>query len=509
MELLTEPERPQGDPVVGDARPRPEISSATRVRVLLAAALGPLITGYAAVATLLAVVGLTADRSAFSAGGTLLAAGPGWLAVHQVQLEIGGHPLGVLPLLPTLGAVLLVARTAAAAARRLGCESPRQVVPVLAAIAGAHALFGLTIALLSAGSPLVAGPLAGFVVPGVLAGLSAVCGIAVRCGLPAVVREQLDPLAIRGVRAGALGLAALLVCGAAVFTLATALSASTVDDLFEPAFGSSFGLFLLSLGYLPNAVVAALSFATGPGFSIGPLSVDMFSYRGGAVPGVPILAGIPASHASWWPALMLLPALAGALVGWTLRNADEDPGARIRTVAVAGAVVGFGCVLLGTLAGGRLGDGPFDPVSVPVGVASVVSFCWIVIPGAFVAFFAGPHEPAKAPGELEYLKGAESAEDAEGAEGAEAADETEEADAEAVAEDGETAEDAELDAEAEAELALELGDEPEEPEAVDELAEAEAPEVDEDSVESAPEQAEAVTDSTEESGGDGGPEADR
>ena len=50
-------------------------------------------------------------------------------------------------------------------------------------------------------------------------------------------------------------------------------------------------------------------------------------------------------------------------------------------------MVGFGCVVLGTLAGGRLADGPFDPVSVPVGVASIVAFCWIVIPGGFVAFF--------------------------------------------------------------------------------------------------------------------------
>lgn len=468
MDLLTLTPGQPGDDPVSDAAPDVEVSPATRVRVLFAAALGPLVTGYAAVATLVALVALTAERTPFSGAGVLLASGPGWLAAHQVRLGIGGHPLGVLPLLPTIGAMLLAARTASGAAQRLDCRSPREALPVFFTIAGAHAMFGLVIAVLAHGSPVTANPLIAFVVPGVLAGLAAATGITLRCGLPGLVRERLDPLAVRGLRAGALGLAVLVLCGALVFTVATALSWKTVADLFEPGFGTDVGLLLLSVLYLPNAVVAALSFTTGPGLSIGELNVGMFGYRGGAVPGLPILGGLPEHAASWWSALLVLPALTGVLVGWTLRRVDGDPAARVRAVAVAGALAGFGCVLLGTLSGGRLGDGPFDPVSIPVGVASVVVFCWIVIPGSFTTFFAGAHEPPAPPESLE-VEEPEEPEEPEAAEAAEVTEETEEAEESEEAEAAEEPEepelseedsevpeepDAELEAEADAELGL-------------------------------------------------------
>jgi hypothetical protein len=399
MDLLTPSARPPGDERMSDFDLVPEPSRAARARVYLTIAVGPLITGYAVVAALLAMIIVTADEARFSTAGVLLAAGPGWLAAYQVPIEFGGHPLGMLPLLPTLGAGLLIARTAAGAALRLGCREPRQSVGVIVVLALAHAVFGLAIAMAANGVALKVEPVTAFLVPGIFAALAAAVGLASRSGLVSAARDYLDPLALRGVRAGALGMAGLLAAGALVCVLSLALSARTVADLFEPGIGNDLGLLLLSLGYLPNAIVAGLSFATGPGFSIGSVTVGPLTYSGGSVPGVPLLAGIPAHHAVWWPVLVLLPAATGVLVGWSVRKVDDDPVARLRTVGVAGALVGFGCVVLGTVAGGRLGDGPFDPVSIPVGVASVVAFCWIVIPGGLITFFAGAHEPPLPPGE--------------------------------------------------------------------------------------------------------------
>ncbi len=491
MKLLTRDERPPGEEPVSDLVPEPEVSRAKRVRVLLSAAFAPLLFSYTAVAAVLAVVAFAADRTRFSATGALLAAGPGWLAAWQVELELGGHPLGVLPLLPTIVVVLLAARTAARAVRRAGGRTPADAMPVVVAIAGAHALFGLAIALFTGGSPVGVNPLTAFCVPGLLAGLAAVAGTAKRCGLPATLRDRFDPVAIHGLRAGALGLAALVACGAVVFTAATASSWSTVDSLFGPGLGAGSGMFVLSVAYLPNAVVAALSFTTGPGFSVGTLTVGMFGYREGKLPGVPVLAGIPSQQAVWWPALLVLPVLVGALVGWKIRRIDEDPMLRMRAVAVAGAFVAFGCVVLGTLSGGRLGDGPFDPVNVPVGVASVVAFCWIVIPGGFVAFFAGAHEPPEAPGEPEDYS-EEAPDDVEAV--------VEEAGSEESEEDGPDGETEaridgqadEFDDEAEAELARELGEDPGET----------VPETE-------PGQDAAVTESTDGSGDESAPDGDR
>jgi hypothetical protein len=399
MQLLTRPDSSgDGEQVAEGAEREEPLSGAARFRALIAAAAGPLLTGYAAVATSLALVTAIAPQSRFSATGVLAAAGPGWLAAHLVPLEIAGRPLGVLPLLVTIGICVLIARTAGSAADRLGYRDPGQAIVLIGTMAGAHAVFGATIAVLTNARPASAEPLPAFLVPGLLAGVAALAGVARRCGIWAAVSDYLDPVAMHGLRAGALGLAGLVAVGALMLALSLALSTSTSRELFAanaPGFGSGLGMLLLCLGYLPNAVVFGVAFATGPGFSIGSVSLTPYQFTGGGVPAMPLLAAIPEHQAAWWPILMLLPALVGALVGWSLRRVHTDRMARLRTVGVAGALVGFGCVLLGTLAGGRLGSGPFTPVAVPVGLVSVAAFVWITIPGALVAWFAGPREVAE------------------------------------------------------------------------------------------------------------------
>jgi hypothetical protein len=500
MDLLTPSARPPGDERLSDSDPVPEPSRPARARVFLTVALGPLITGYAVVAALLAAVIVTAGEARFSTDGVLRAAGPGWLVAYQVPVEFGGHPLGMLPLLPTLGVGLLIARTAAGAALRLGCREPRQAVGVILVLALSHGTFGLVMALSADGVALKVNPVVAVLVPGLFAAIAGTIGLASRSGLVSAARDYLDPLALRGVRAGALGMAGLLASGALVCVLSLGLSARTVADLFEPGIGNDFGLLLLSLAYLPNAVIAGLSFATGPGFSIGSVTVAPLTFSGGSVPGVPLLAGIPEHHAAWWPVLALLPAATGILVGWSVRKIDDDPVARLRTVGVAGALVGFGCVVLGTVAGGRLGDGPFDPVSIPVGVASVVAFCWIVVPGGMIAFFAGAHEPPLPPGEEMFEEYGEEPAGDESEVDEEFDDELEDiefedAEPEAGLEDVEPddvdrAEEVDLVADEEVDVESEADDQ------IDEAESEPAPEVD-------------VTESTERSGGGSEPEPDR
>ncbi|MFD2421513.1 cell division protein PerM, partial [Amycolatopsis pigmentata] len=363
------------------------------------AALGPLAAGYAAVAALLALITAIASVATFSVGGVLRAAAPGWLAAYQVPITIAGRPLGVLPLLLTAGMCVLVARSAAHAAERLGCREPGQAVGLVAWTTAAHALFGVVIALFCRGTTVVAEPLTAFLVPGAVAAVCATVGIARPCGLVDSARKNLDPMALRGLRAGALGLAGLAAVGTLVFTMSLVFSLPTVAHLFTTTargFGSGTGMLLLSLGYLPNAIVSALSFAVGPGFSMGSVSVGVFSFTGGVMPAMPLLGMVPEHGARWWPALMVLPAGVGALVGWSLRNSHQKPLGRLRMVVIAGAVVGFGCVLLGAVAGGRLGSGAFNPVSVPAGLMSAIAFGWIVVPGGLMACLAGPR-PVKAP----------------------------------------------------------------------------------------------------------------
>lgn len=389
-----------------------------RIRVLLSAAAWPLLTGYVLIVALLAVVNALAPQANFSVPGVLLAAWPGWLAAYQVPLTIGGQPLGVLPLVSTGVVCYLVGRSAGDAAQRLDHREPQQAVVVIGVMAGVHALLGVTIAVLADGTEVTVEPLAAFILPALLGGLAATAGVARRCGLLDLGRKYVDDAAVHGLRAAAFGMAGLLAIGSVVFAASSLLSAPTMHELFvanAPGFGSGLGMLLLSLLYLPNAVVGALSFATGPGVSLGSASMSPFGFSGGTVPGLPLLAGMPESYHAWWPVLLALPVGVGLAVGWTCRQVDPMPLARLRVIAVAGAIIGFACVLLGTFAGGQLGTGPFRAVVIPVGLFSLAAFCLVAVPAGLVAWFAGPQPEEDVAAGEEPAEGDDAEADAEDA----------------------------------------------------------------------------------------------
>ncbi|MGH3433477.1 MAG: cell division protein PerM, partial [Thermocrispum sp.] len=144
-----------------------DLAGAQRLRALLAVAAMPLLAGYAAVAALLAVIAALATQATFSPGQILLAAAPGWLGAHQVPLTLSGQPLAMLPLTVSVIMGVLLARSAAGAAERLEWHTPQQAVTIVATMAGAHAVAGVTVAIASRSERLTADPLTSFVLPGV------------------------------------------------------------------------------------------------------------------------------------------------------------------------------------------------------------------------------------------------------------------------------------------------------------------------------------------------------
>jgi hypothetical protein len=371
------------------------VSAFTRVRVLTFAALGPLVIGYTAIAALLALVTAIATNTHFATLGVLGAALPGWLAAHQVPLSITGVELGALPLLPTIGFVALTARAASGAATRLRLYRPGQAGQVVVTITLAHGVAGAVLAGLIADEQVTADPLAAFYYPALVAAFAATVGVARRCGLLAAVVDRADAVAVAGLRAGAVAVALLLTAGGAVLTCGLLASIPTARQLFPVGTGNAVGMLLLSIGYLPNAVVAATSFVVGPGFSLGTVAMSPLDFVGGPVPGLPLLAAMPERQAAWWPLLFVLPLAIGVLVGRRLRNGADDPVARLRGVAVATGVVAVCFVLIVGSAGGRLGGGAFDPVSMRAAAVSIALVLWIAVPAAFATWFGGPR-PARA-----------------------------------------------------------------------------------------------------------------
>ncbi|WP_306743551.1 cell division protein PerM [Saccharothrix yanglingensis] len=376
----------------------PEFSRAERARVLTTTAAGSVVVGYAAVAALLALISSTAAHASFSTTGVLTAAAPGWLVAHHVPLRFDGGQLGLLPLLPTALVMLLVYRAAASAADRLGLFEPLQARSVVFSIAGTHAVVGGVIAFLMGDDGVVrATPAVAFFGCAAVSGVAAVAGVAQRCGLVEVVFERVDPVARRGLRAGALALFALTAAGALVLTLGLLFSWSTTASLFDQTggtIGTGLGIWLMCLAYLPNAVVGALSYVVGAGFSIGSAVVRPLEFVGGPVPAVPLLAALPEEQAGYLPLVLVVPGALGVLIGFSLRDAAGTPRARVRAVLVAAVTAAVGLLVLAAVSGGALGSGAFDPVTIPAGLLAVLTMAWIAVPGAVVAWFSGPR-PAR------------------------------------------------------------------------------------------------------------------
>jgi hypothetical protein len=377
-------------PAEAEDVPRADVSPLTRIRVLVLAALGPLLAGYLAIAALLALVTGIATNARFAAGGVLDAALPSWLAAHQVPVRIFGLELGVLPLLPTIGVAAITARSAAAAAERLDLRRPGQAGKLIALIAAAHGIAGLVVAGVSSHGDVTADPLSALYYPALVSALAATAGVARRCGLLDAIVLRADEVAVAGLRAGALAVVLLLAAGGALLTFGLLTSIATARDLFPMGAGNAIGMLLLSIGYVPNAMIAATAFLAGPGFSIGEVAMSPLEFDGGPVPALPLLAALPEDAAAWWPALFALPLAVGILVGRRLRHIDEEPVARLRAVAVASGVVAMAFVVLGGSAGGHLGRGPFDPVSMHAAALSVALVLWTVVPAAVAAWFGGP-----------------------------------------------------------------------------------------------------------------------
>jgi hypothetical protein len=336
--------------------------------------------------------------------GQALAVGiPLWLVAHLVPLQITGVPLGVLPLTPAILLAVLVAGVARGAVRRLGTRGDEAhhlgplhgvLVPVVATAAAAHAAIGvLAAALLTPENVVDASPGLAGVTCGVLAGLAALAGVAGPCGLLSLTR-RLPAWARHGLRGGLLAIAGLFTAGAALLLAALLADIVGVRGVFvgiAPEAGSGAGLALLSAAYLPNAVVAATGWLIGPGVSIGAASATPTAITSGLLPPIPLAALLPQSPPPTWAGLAFaVPLAVGSLVGWRLSPTAPDAPTRVRSVLTAAATAAVLVGLAATLSGGRLGAGPFDPVSVPAGPVTLAVLGWVLVPGLVVALLAVP-----------------------------------------------------------------------------------------------------------------------
>jgi hypothetical protein len=359
--------------------------SGARARVLIGAAAATVSLSYLLMVATAAVGGLTTGAGP-APWGLLVAAVPLWLAAHQIPLVVTGAPLGVLPLLPTVAILVLISAASRRAAERLGGRWREDGPPVVALLAGVHSsLAVLTTALPE--SPARATAWSALVGGGLVAAVGATVGVHRCAGPPAWWATTPGWLRV-GFAATRTAMLALVGAGALLLLarmLAVVNEMHARLDAMSPALGARVGITLLSLGYLPNVLVASVSWIAGPGVSIGAAAASPVFTSLGAVPPIPLMAIMPSSRTpAWTIAVFAVPLVVGVLAGLRCRGADSDP---TRRVAAVGLVAGMVATVLGIAAlvvSGHLAGGPFDPVVVPAVslVASLVG--WIGLPAAIV-----------------------------------------------------------------------------------------------------------------------------
>jgi hypothetical protein len=218
----------------------------------------------------------------------------------------------------------------------------------------------------------------------------------------AILPQRLPAWARHGLHGAALAAAALLTTGAGLLLAGLIADGPSVHAVFAdiaPEAGSGAGLALLCVAYLPNAVVAAVGWLLGPGVSVGLASATPMGISSGLLPPIPLAALLPQSPPPTWAGLAFaVPLAVGSAVGWRLAPTARDAATRVRATATAavGAAVLLG--LAAALSGGRLGAGPFDPVTIPAVPVALATLGWVLVPGLVVALLAMPlGDPASTP----------------------------------------------------------------------------------------------------------------
>jgi len=278
-----------------------------------------------------------------------------WLAGQGLPIVIQGVTVTLLPLGFGLVSVALLAVAGRWATRASAVGRRGEALVVAATAALTYGLIAAIVALLARN--LAVSPLRAFLVCGLLA-LVVVTVVSLRTSIPGALRA--GPV-VRDIAAGACAGALLLLAAGALGVLASLLlhmpDVGLLLGRLQPDLAGAVLITVLSLAYLPVVTVWSTSYLLGPGFTIGDGSViaPLSDVPATTVPGLPLLAALPAEAP---PFGVILPALGigmGAIVGWLLRRRGRTalPGVAI----AAGAALGTGAImaLASWVASGGLG----------------------------------------------------------------------------------------------------------------------------------------------------------
>lgn len=310
-----------------------------------------------------------------------------WLVSLGSGLDADGVTVGLVPIGATLLCIGVVALTAGWVV-----ADPVELPGLAATTAGALGLVaGVASAASNAGdvnTSVVRAAVGAFVVGGIGAAIGA--GLRHKAGSDLWPTPNADVRAV--VRASVPGVVTLLTVSAVIVVTLLVWHISRAGDLWavlDPGFGGGIALAAGCVLAVPTLILWTASALVGPGFSLGTnTSVDLSGSQLGEVPGLPVLAALPApgQFAGWVFVLGLIPLVAGMVAGWRLDPGDrEDLLTRLGLGAAAGAFAGFVVGILIAVSGGAVGPGRMADAGPPTLTPLLVAVPVMALGGALGA----------------------------------------------------------------------------------------------------------------------------
>jgi hypothetical protein len=373
------------------------------------------VTSWLPVTVVLGLAQLSEDAG--SLPGALRAGLGGWLLGHGVPLETSAGPLGLAPLALTALAAWRLSRAGVHASRAIGARgrrSPGQALTVAVAVGVGYALLGALAAIVVGVGGLRVSPVRAGLSFAIFGALFALFGAMRTTGVSVLAARRSPPWLRNGIRTGMVAGLLLLGAGAGAAGLSVATGGGDAADMigaYRTGVAGQAGITAVSLAYAPNATVWSASYLLGPGFAVGAdTAVRTSEVSVGALPAVPLLAGLPRGPVDGLGAgLLAVPVLAGMAAGWLLARRLLRTAAGERApvpwpvllvpAALAGPVAGVLLGLAAEISGGPLGGGrlaEIGPAPVQVaGVATAVLAAGALLGAAATRALARPATPAR------------------------------------------------------------------------------------------------------------------
>lgn len=306
-----------------------------------------------------------------------------WMVFNLAPVSAAGVDLSFLPALPALILATVVAVRVRAAVKHK--VSVKDLAILVACVVGVPVVLTCIawVMLWDAGKvfdvspPNLAAALARVIVVH-LAAMAA--GMGTRLWRALAKRYGAPPLLVDAALIALRYLAYLAIGATVVFVLIFIVNFSRQGEMMDeyPSISGLgvFTLILLSLLYIPNAIVSTGAVLVGSEFSADEAQVSLFSTHLVPLPPLPITGGIPASSPGWAVVFMVVPLIAATMSLYKKRPSFQ----KVLAATVATAVIMFfACYLVsGTL-------GYYGHTGPHLWTAAGLAALWIAVVGLAVA----------------------------------------------------------------------------------------------------------------------------